>query len=324
MERAPLLVSLIVALFALSLLGSPAFVYAHQQPGLNYTPNNPSELPACSSSQACPVGVADYGISGDSTYTYTASTFVSWVNFTNLDIGARHQMTIQQNLVAYNVTEKANMGEYWIQNVPLITQLDNGKFRIKMLDNIWNFTATGAKMKGVIHGNLDNQCTNKRDGHPSFYFCRASMETTVSLPFEIEITASSISISGKPGFSFEIAIYQGGALVTDREFDRVSFTGNSGISPVFFVGGMNPFGLYNDAETVLCGPGGGSSVTVLGVTASISEKYSAVLNGPMINVQHAYSAGADTAERVLGVSMASTVAGTGEASSGNDNFIQLW
>ncbi len=79
----------------------------------------------CSSSRTCPIGVADYGVNGGSTYSYKAKTFTSWANFTTLSIGASTIhcagkssgcMTIQQNLVDYNVFEKGSAnpiaGEY--------------------------------------------------------------------------------------------------------------------------------------------------------------------------------------------------------------------
>ena len=65
----------------------------------------------CSSTVPCPEGIVDYGINKASSYSYHAVTFDSWANFTTLSIGTSSNscngcMTIQQNLVDYNVFEK--------------------------------------------------------------------------------------------------------------------------------------------------------------------------------------------------------------------------
>ena len=85
----------------------------------------------CSSSMPCPVGVTDYGVNKASKYSYHATTFVSWANFTKLSIGTSpigclgpqtHCISIQQNLVDYAVTENGKSGEYWVQDVPFVAQ----------------------------------------------------------------------------------------------------------------------------------------------------------------------------------------------------------
>ncbi len=54
---------------------------------------------------------------------------------------------------------------------------------------------------------------------------------------------------------FSISIYQSGVLVKSKTFDEVVFLGMAKSKPDFKVGGNNPWGTYNDIETVLCGPG---------------------------------------------------------------------
>ena len=92
----------------------------------------------------------------------------------------------------------------------------------------------------------------------------------------------------------------------------------------FFVGGTNPFGLNNDAETVLCGPGGGSSVKITAIAASFTEGYIPSGSAVLTQVTHAWSAGSDTAETVSNVKMSSTVVEIGTAAAGADNNKQLW
>lgn len=288
---------------------------------------------------AHPMGVADYGENGLSTYSYTSQAFKSWANFTSLTIGkatisgGNHQMTIQQNLVDYGVLVGTHSGEYWIQNVPYITQAKT-EYTVNLLDNIWNFTGTTSSTymnQTDITGNLLGNCgeggyVSTGSGY-SYYWCLGSLQVTVKLPFEIMMTTTtgtwaSGPYAGDSDVNFSVAIYHSGTFVGSQLFDEVAFHSAGGNTPAFQVGGKNPFGLYNDAETVLCGPGGGSSVAISAVSAKLSESY--YTGTKYVSVPHAYSYGYDTAETVTGVQMTSTNLGVGTAAHGTDNTIKLW
>ena len=70
-------------------------------------------------------------------------------------------------------------------------------------------------------------------------------------------------------------MYHSGKLVGGNWYDEVAFSGKSATKPYFFVSGTgtNPYGLNNDAETVLCGPGEGSTVKITSIAASFTEAY---------------------------------------------------
>ena len=281
-----------------------------------------------------PMGIADYGVNGGSAYTYTSQAFESWANFTSLKIGkassgANHQMTIQQNLVDYVVG--THSGEYWTQDVPYITQAKT-KYTVNLLDNIWNFSSSSAGMAGSdLTGNLLGECgsgggVSTSKGY-SWYWCEGSLQVTVKLPFEIEMvttigTIPSGTYAGDSDVVFSVAIYHSGTFVSSQTFDEVAFHSTAGGTASYHVGGKNPYGIYNDAETVLCGPGGGSSVPILAIGAKLSEAY--YTGTQFASVPHAYSYGYDTAETVSGVLMSSSSFGVGTASLGTDNQIQLW
>ena len=320
-----------------------------------FVPNPNIGFYTCSSTKACPMGVADYGVNGKSDYSYKASTFVSWANFTTLSIGTSPNgcigsqsqcMTIQQNLVAYNVFEKetkaapapANVspdkgkiaGEYWPQDVPFVGQ-SGSNFFINELDNIWNFSSSSAEMNGKIYPNLLGQCS-QHGGQPQFYYClgKATIETTLPFELKIELTTGILSSGTYAGHSyveFGIWVYHSNTLVGGGWFDQVAFSAPKVKSaPYFYVSGThkNPLGLYNDAETVLCGPGGGSSIRITSVSGSLTEAYIPLSGGSLTSIAHAWSAGTDTAETVSNVAMSSSTAGIGTAASGADNNVQLW
>jgi hypothetical protein len=286
-------------------------------------------LYTCSSTSPCPMGVADYGVNGNTNYKYKAVSFTSWANFTSLNISNNGQITIQQNLVDYGVNEGHDTGEYWPQDVPYLTQTATGAFTVQELDNIWNFSSTTAQMGGKIYPNLDSNCS-QHGGQPEYYYCLGNQSLKTTLPMEIKmVTVTGKIPAGQPhaGASyvqFGIWVYHSGTLVGGQNFDKVAFSGTATSAPKIQVGGKNPFGLYNDAETVLCGPGGGQSHKIVSISGQIAEAYQAHKTSPLTLVTHAWSAGTDTAETVSGVVMSSTTPGTGIASTGTDNNVQLW
>lgn len=331
--------STVILLLGLSFFLSSPVLNGQQQNSVHSTasiPHNFIGTYTCSSSTPCPMGVADYGTTGQLSYEYNATAFVSWANFTTLNIGLAtpighlrdsFHMSIQQNLVAYNIYENGNYGEYWAQDVPFIKQsLSGGTYQISQVDNIWNFSSPNANMSGTIYGNIPGGCSSY-GGQPTYYYCEGDQIMTTTLPFEVQMVQVAEKYgTGFSALAFAIYVYHAGVIVGGGQFDLVAFSGNTGLSPVFHVGGTNPRGLYNDAETVLCGPGGGSSVKIKSIQATISEAYSdsITLSGGLTPVPHAWSAGSDTAETVSGVQMSSTIPGVGIASSGTDNNVQIW
>jgi len=296
----------------------------------------------CSSTSSCPIGVADYGVNGASTYSYEATTFTSWANFTALSIGtstiscgskSSGCMTIQQNLVDYNVYEKGSAGpiagEYWSQDVASIVQ-SGSSFKITPEDNIWNFSSYLASMGGTIYADLLKHCA-QYGGQPEYYYCTASKTITTTLPLEIRFTTktgilSSGTHSGSSYVEFGIWVYHDGKLVSGQDYDEVAFDGKASTSPYFYVSGTtnNPYELNNDAETVMCGYGDGSVTAINSISASFTEAYIAVGSTKLTAISHAWSAGADTAETVSNVKMTEQAVGIGSASAGADNNNQLW
>ena len=147
-----------------------------------------------------------------------------------------------------------------------------------------------------------------------------------TLPFEILMTTitgvlSSGPHAGSSYVEFGIWVYHSGTLVGGSWFDEVAFNGVAPSKPYFFVSGStkNPYGIYNDAETVLCGPGRGSTVRLSALGASFTEAYVASGSKTLKHITHAWSGGSDTAETVSNVKLSSTVKGIGTLAAGADN-----
>jgi len=278
------------------------------------------------------MGVADYGKDSSGTYAYTTTEFVSWANFTSLTIGSasngyNHQMTVQQNLVDYVKTASPSK-VYWTQDVPYVSQ-SRTEYTVTLLDNIWNFSAYPASMTAnAITGNLLGNCSGgvSKSGSTGFYYCEGTIQFQTTLPFELKMTTVTGTLaggtySGDSYVEFLVSVLHGATLVGSQAFDKVAFHSTSGDTPAFKVGGNNPWGTKNDAETVLCGPGGGSTVTISAINAQISESY---LNGTLQPVPHAYANGFDTAETVKKVHMSILTTGIARALTGTDNTNELW
>ncbi|MDA4131242.1 MAG: thermopsin [Thaumarchaeota archaeon] len=299
----------------------------------------------CSATSPCPMGIVDYGTNRKLTYSYEASSFVSWANFTKLQMGPSsigcisyqtNCMTLQQNLVAYNVYEQGSSGgpvagEYWIQNVAFIA-LSGSNLVINQLDNIWNFSAPNAMLSGTIYPNLSGVCAQGYyGGQPQFWYCFGPQQLWMTVPFQIKLTTTigvlqSGSHTGSSYVTFQMAAYENGKLIWTDTFDEVAFNGLAPSSPYFYVSGktMNPFGSFNDAETVFAGPGGGTSINVTLIRANLTEAYTALGSSILSRIPHAWSAGSDTAEAAFGIKMLRPTVGVGKATHGIDNNNQLW
>jgi hypothetical protein len=320
-----------------------SFVFLGYLPAASSASTAPAFVPApniglyhCSKTSSCPMGISDYGVNGLKKYNYYATVFESWANFTKLSIASPGSISIQQNIVSANTTSGKTVGEYWPQNVPFVTQ-SGTKYIINEIDNIWNFSYSNicpnypSNNDGCmvnIAGNLLGKCSSF-GGAPTFYYCQSAQQITTTLPFEIRMNTTifvlnSGAYKGHTAVEFGIWVYHSGKLLKGEWYDLVAFSGKARTEPVIRVGGMNPLGLYNDAETVLCGPGGGSSATITDISAKLWEGYIAPHSTHLKQIPHAWSAGTDTAETVYGVHMTAPTKGIGTAAHGADNNQQLW
>jgi hypothetical protein len=329
MKKIAIISSAVLVLLAFSFLGVVQVGLPQSAPALSAGPNLTLD---CASTHPCPMGIADYGDNGASTYHYTAVEFKSWVNFTALNIGTgihqpNHQMTIQQNTIDYSVYENGHAGEYWIQDVPQINQNGNS-YKIFAEDNIWNFSSSNAVLGGKIYGNGESDCSSYAQEH-DFYYCYSKQTFTTTLPFEVELVVltgkdPSGSHASASVVQFEYGVYHAGVSLGFYAYDWVDFSGVAPAYPAFHVGGFNPGGYWNDAATILGGDSS-SSVKIVSISATFSEFYAPSSYNSYVPIPHAYSDGHDTAETVYGVHMTGSASNhEAIASSGADNGVQLF
>jgi len=248
------------------------------------------------SSEPAPMGIADFGVNPSTStgYTYNTTEFVGTINISSLTVlnasntGSIDQMGFQLNVVLV-VNGAGGTYEYWIQDVAFLNTTSN---LIEFIDNVWNMSAGGAYTTGT-------DITGNGSGYYGWYFDIASSflsgnDITLSYPATFQLRVVSSVVSGYPEVAFEYN--DSGAWET---YDNIKVAFARGYTNQGFVvdgTSYNPYGLFNDAELILGGPGGGSQTTDTGSNLGLTLQY---WNGhnlqPIIN---AYNFGSDTAEGI--------------------------
>lgn len=286
-----------------------------------------SGTPGCSGTP-CPVGLADYGIQ----YSYLSQSFQSWTNFTKLSIGLSdiseydHKLSIQQNLVDYLIETETGEYQYWSQNVAEITQggtTRNPFYLVSPADNVWNFSSETASMdSNESTGNEYGNCSTLQT--EVVYICDTSMTVKVKLPFEIELVTETIQCSTGGGLNFYLGIFQDNKQVYSQSYDAICINSTMNLTGNFVVGGTNPAGLYDDAENILAGAGGGAWIKVSAIKYTMSFDDFNYSTGTYNSIPHAFSEGGNSAEGIESIKeTASSEIGTGLKST-LDTQIQLW
>jgi thermopsin len=208
--------------------------------------------------------------------------------------------TMQLNTVLTHVDVLGNTsGTFWIQNVP-VYYAASGTLTIE--DNIWNFTAPGAAMQaGTLHS---------YDGYlfPGEYYYAPGPVWHVATPFTIQLYNNASVVNKRPTVFFNYTLTEANGTVISGSYDRVEF--NSAVGPVhaapqpvFQINGKqtNAFGLLNDAEIMLGGPGGGSTTTILGINATMGLWTRSNGSSSYVAVPAGNDFGTDTGETSEGI-----------------------
>jgi len=265
------------------------------------------------SSEPAPMGIADFGLSTPivpgvdyNAYSYNTTEFMGIANVSSLKTynsssNISNNMTIQLNvnLAFYN---NNTLFVYWIQDVAYIDTFNNS---IQFLDNVWNFSSTGASMhNSTIQGNG----TVAKSSSILFYYDIANYSlpgNNISLASHYTLhllVKAGLTPEMQPTVSFEYNDGFGWIVFDNVVFKFASNTGNS-INPDgnFFVDGAvsNPLGTNYDAELILGGPGNGTSVADNLSNIQLKLEY---WNGHNFQiVKNAFNFGTDTAETISNV-----------------------
>jgi thermopsin len=279
-------------------------------PNLNGAPStaNGYVTPGYVTSPA-PMGLGYFGVQeknghnyGSISYTNSveAGVTLNSVNPFYLQSTSPDWFTLQLNTVATNVDVLGNnSGTFWIQNVP-IYQASTQTLGIE--DNIWNFTAPGAGMQvGTLYSYGGNLVA------PEFYYA-VGPTWHVPTPFTVDLYNNATVFNHRPTIWFNYTIYPSTGAPISGSFDRVEF--NSTVvahkatpHPTFQIDGKtrNAFGLLNDAEIMIGGPGGGSTTTLNSINATMALWTQSNRTGAYAPVPAGYSFGTDTGETSEGI-----------------------
>lgn len=294
-----------------------------------------SANPGCSSSSACPMGVADYGLTGSlTTYSYNTTDVEGFADIAALNIksggtacldsSASLCMGFQLNWIDNNVVVHAKKGQYWSQDVAQVaydkscsSPCVSGTYSVTWLSNLWNFSTSsicpngkglGCMNKGDVTGNLAGACSSSGTG--SYYYCVGPTVYDLKMPFTIWTFMSTgpsntvygpcASVTHDSCVDFYGGIIKSNAYVFGSYFDGVQFSSGSGGGghPSFLVkDACAPYCLPYDGEWVACGPASGQHATLSsGAQVSLEEYYYSTSSGSFVTIRHAWSSGDDTAE----------------------------
>jgi len=265
------------------------------------------------SSYPAPMGIGDFGLNLSNghlnAYNLTSSSIEGslTLNSTNAlypgDSSSPHSFSMQLNSVLNNVTVKGvSSNVYWTQNVAFYSTRTH---QLTLIDNVWNFTSSLLPASTIYSGN-----GVANDAFPTFYY-DVGPTITVNYPFTLSLYLNSTAINGRSTLFFNYSLASGG-LVTSGSYDEVVFNSTYGMpstysapAPHYLISGntLAPIGLFNDAEFILGGPGGGSTTTLYNLNGSMSIKILSK-DGTYTNVPSSYDFGTDTGETSEGVAVA--------------------
>jgi thermopsin len=208
--------------------------------------------------------------------------------------------TMQLNTVLTHTTVLGNTtGQYWIQNVPVYEAASQ---TLSIEDNIWNFSSNGAGMQvGTLHSYSGNLV-------PGVFYYAVGPTWHMPTPFTVTLYNNATISNDRPTVYFNYTITSATGTVISGSYDKVEF--NSAAHPThraapaaFQVNGKqyNAFGLLNDAEIMLGGPGGGSTTSLFGLNATMGLWTLANGSSTYAPVPAASSFGTDTGETSEGI-----------------------
>jgi hypothetical protein len=315
---------------------------SHADPGSALRSGQPRG--PCGSNASCPMGIADYGVGPNGTYSYSAKQVQAITRLKQLS--TTQAMSLQLNGVVKIISE----GIYWAQDVIQIipTQIFPGltSWIIVETDNVWNFSAPNANMtqsSSVFEGNKLGECsisgiesTTNSNGHTQMYWYCLSKISGLSPIYNPQSLVFVLHMGNNVGMNlsckcirFEYTIDNGSGrkVLAHLIFDQVDFLEANITFPVFVIKtGITPSGNLYDLENVFGGNCCGRNAQPQSINATMMMLYeAATYGGGFRDVPHAWSAGDDTAETVTNVEDSSVKnVQTAFLATGPDNLIELW
>ena len=304
-----------------------------------YLPNfNLLAHPVSSPSQAislyytaspAPMGIGDFGIGNNSTYTFNTSAVLGqavldsfnasagslyeatgnyyWNGFAANSPGNPYQSGMQLNTVLANVTfpgssaDPLGSGVFWTQNVP-----DFEGNSIQFIDNIWNFSASGAGMNSGTLLSYDGVLV------PGQFYYAIGPTIPAAYPMTMQLYNNVSVVNGRDVLTYGYRVVEPSQTYTGI-YDTIVFNSpvgsTTGLAPAFRVDGnvTSPGGGIFDSELVFTGPGAGSNTVITNLTGQLTMSY-LTSQGSWAAPRAAYDYGGNTGETATGV--AATWSGT--------------
>lgn len=272
-----------------------------------------------------PMGLGDFGIRAKGgvnvgTISYTrsvqAEVTLNSVDPFYLASSSPDIFTLQLNTVLTHVDVLgSHSNQYWIQNVPVYFASTQ---TLSFEDNIWNFSSPTAAMQvGTLYstgpgGNLV----------PGVFYYAIGPTFHMPTPFSVTLWNNATVLSNRPTEFFNYSVTAANGTVYAGSYDEVMFNSSALASPpypgspTYQINGKqpNPLGLLNDAEIMLGGPGGGSTTTLNGISATMGLWTQPNGTSAYVRVPGAFDYGTDTGE---------TSEGIAEHSSGGSNPVAV-
>ncbi|MHB8351801.1 MAG: thermopsin family protease, partial [Thermoplasmata archaeon] len=252
-------------------------------------------------SEPAPFGIADYAVDvNGTTYSYGTNEFLGTASISalttyNSSLGSSATWgTLQLNLV-FVFTSGATTYYYWPQDVLFF---DSSSNTVQFEDNIWNLSSSGATMESTTITSGNGSVYSSGGGN--YYAAGASGQSgsgiSLTYPAVVQLRCLAEVKSGSPVVYFQFNDGYGWQTYDTAVF---GFT-RSVTSALFEVNGNSytPNNLFQDAELVFGGPGGGSATAITAANVNLSLQFD---NGHNLQeVANAFNFGSNTAEAVSG------------------------
>jgi len=277
---------------------------------------------------AYPMGIASYGVSGTKTYVVNTTSVLGYFNITSLlayngsqNLVPAYEASLQLNSVLVINNDDNSTWILWPQDVLIF--LTNESV-VCYHDNVFNMTNPTAT--------LTNQSI-KGDGYvyKNYYGnYNSSPCFTYSLPFSGYLVMNESVVKGKGVLiTFSVIVLENGssAVLSSQTFDEVLVVDPNVSSAYFQVNGMEYtpagptaglYGSYYDTELVFGGGGNGEVTTFENISATLGLFY--LQNNEYVEFPSYYTFGGDTAEATTNVHVTFTPQGYAELSVGKPDL----
>ena len=276
---------------------------------------------------AYPMGIASYGVSGTKTYVVNTTSVLGYFNITSLlayngsqNLVPAYEASLQLNSVLVINNNDNSTWILWPQDALIFLTNESVVFYRDSVFNMTNPTATLTNQSVKGDGYVYENYYGNYNSSPCF---------TYSLPFSGYLVMNESVVKGKGVLiTFSVIVLENGssAVLSSQTFDKVLVVDPNVSSAYFQVNGMEYtpagptgfYGSYYDTELVFGGGGNGEVTTFENISATLGLFY--LQNNEYVEFPSYYTFGGDTAEATTNVHVTFTPQGYAELSVGKPDL----